>query len=99
MPVPTCTPETFGESWRRRESGIGEWEGEGRRKVFRPKYRLYELRHTGATNLLKVGVHPRVASEWLGHSRVAFTMDVYSASLPDMQEEAAEKMEAMYGSA
>lgn len=78
-------------------AGIGEWEGEGKAKRFRPAYRLYDLRHTCATNLLKAGVHPKVVSERLGHSNVAFTMDAYSASLPDMQEEAAEKLEGMYG--
>jgi hypothetical protein len=30
---------------------------------------------------------------------VAFTMDVYAASLPDMQEEAAEKLETILGTA
>ena len=43
------------------------------------------------------GVHPKVVSERLAHSSVAFTLDVCSASLPDMQEEAAEKLEAILG--
>jgi integrase len=60
---------------------------------------MYDLRHTAATLLLRAGVHPKVVSERLGHSSVAFTLDVYSASLPDMQEEAAEKLEAMLGGA
>lgn len=78
---------------------LGSWGGEGRRKKFRPAYRLYDLRHTAATLLLRAGVNPKVTSERLGHSSVAFTMDVYSASLPDLQEEAAEKLEAMLGGA
>lgn len=64
-----------------------------------PAYPMYSLRHTAATLLLRAGINPKVTSERLGHSSVAFTMDVYSASLPDMQEEAAEKMEAMFGTA
>lgn len=86
------------------EAGLGAWEEvQVGRKVkktvrrFRPAYRLYDLRHTAATLLLRAGVNPKVTSERLGHSSVAFTMDVYSASLPDLQEQAAEKMEAMLG--
>jgi len=33
-------------------------------------------------------------SERLGHSKVAFTLDVYSHLLPGMQEEAARKTDA-----
>ena len=64
----------------------------------RPQYRAPPY-STAATLLLRAGVHPKVVSERLGHSSVAFTLDVYSASLPDMQEEAAEKLEAMLGGA
>lgn len=77
---------------------LGTWKGEGeKRGAFNPKYRLYDLRHTCASNLLRAGVHPKIVSERLGHASVAFTMDVYSESLPDMQTEAAEAMETMYG--
>jgi integrase len=34
-------------------------------------------------------------SERLGHSSIALTLDVYSHVLPDMQQQAAEKLEAM----
>ena len=60
--------------------------------------RLYDLRHTHATLLLLVGVHPKVVSERLGHASVAITLDVYSHVMPGMQEQAAEKLDAMmYG--
>jgi len=80
---------------------LGEWgvDDVGERTKFNPAYRMYDLRHTAATLLLRAGEHPKVVSERLGHSSVAFTLDVYSASLPDMQEDAAEKMEAMLGGA
>lgn len=57
--------------------------------------RLYDLRHTHATLLLLAGVHPKVVSERLGHASVAITLDVYSHVLPNMQQEAAERLEAM----
>jgi integrase len=59
-----------------------------------PNIRLYDLRHTSATLALTVGVAPKVVSEQLGHASAAFTLDTYSHVLPDMQDEAASKMEA-----
>ncbi len=38
--------------------------------------------------MLQRGAKPNVISEALGHSSLAFTLDVYSHILPDMQEEA-----------
>ena len=57
--------------------------------------RLYDLRHTHATLLLLAGIHPKVVSERLGHASVAITLDVYSHVLPNMQQEAAERLEAL----
>jgi integrase len=54
-----------------------------------PRIRLHDLRHTHATLLLKEGVPPKVVSERLGHSSVAFTMQVYQHVLPGMQADAA----------
>lgn len=53
--------------------------------------RFHDLRHSHASQLLRAGIHPKVISERLGHSKVGFTMDVYSHLLPGMQEEAAQK--------
>jgi integrase len=60
-----------------------------------PNIRLYDLRHTSATLALTVGVAPNVVSEQLGHASTAFTLDTYSHVLPQMQDEAAAKMEAV----
>jgi integrase len=56
--------------------------------------RLHDLRHFYASELLRRGVHPKVASEALGHSSVAFTMDTYSHLVPSMGEAAAEAIES-----
>ncbi|MEO8436371.1 MAG: tyrosine-type recombinase/integrase [Pyrinomonadaceae bacterium] len=58
-----------------------------------PPFRLYDLRHTHATLLLSNGENPKVASERLGHSTTVLTLDTYSHVLPDMQEEAARRIE------
>ena len=39
--------------------------------------------------MLSNGVHPKVASERLGHSNVGITLDLYSHVIPGMQEDAA----------
>jgi integrase len=58
-------------------------------------YNLYSLRHTHATLLLASGENAKVASERLDHSTIVLTLDTYSHVLLDMQEKAAERIEAL----
>jgi integrase len=53
-----------------------------------PHIRFHDLRHTHATHMLKSGIHPKIASERLGHSKVGITLDIYSHVLPNMQTDA-----------
>jgi integrase len=53
-----------------------------------PDMRFHDLRHSAATILLVMGVHPKVVQELLGHSSIAITMNVYSHLLPSMQGDA-----------
>jgi integrase len=53
-----------------------------------PGVRFHDLRHSAATMLLSMGVHPKVVQELLGHSQIGMTMDVYSHVLPTMQQDA-----------
>jgi integrase len=55
---------------------------------------VHGLRHTHITNLLHANVHPKVASERAGHSRVGFTLDRYSHCMPSLQEDAAIRIDA-----
>ena len=59
-----------------------------------PVRRLHDLRHAHATHLLASGIHPKVASERLGHSKVGITLDLYSHVMPGMQEDAAARVDA-----
>lgn len=59
-----------------------------------PTIRFHDLRHGHATHLLRQGVHPKVVSERLGHSTIGITLDVYSHVMPDMQKEAALRIES-----
>ncbi len=58
---------------------------------------LHGLRHTYATLALSKGVNPAIVSRRLGHSTVAFTLDVYSHVLPQVDAEAAELIAAFAG--
>lgn len=49
---------------------------------------FHTLRHTFASLMLLRGAKPKVISEALGHSSVAFTMDVYSHIIEGMQSDA-----------
>jgi len=53
--------------------------------------RFHDLRHSAATILLTMGIHPKVVQELLGHSTISITMDIYSHVLPSMQREAMDK--------
>jgi integrase len=50
--------------------------------------RFHDLRHTFASLMLLRGAKPKVISEALGHSSVAFTMDTYSHIIEGMQSDA-----------
>ncbi len=54
---------------------------------------FHDLRHTHATLLLQMGVHPKVVAERLGHSGIRTTLDTYSHVLPSLQAEAARALD------
>ena len=57
-----------------------------------PNIRFHDLRHSAATILLSLSIHPKVVQEMLGHSQISITMDIYSHVLPTMQKEAISKL-------
>lgn len=64
-----------------------------------PRISFNDCRHTHATHLLKLGVHPKIVSERLGHSKVGITLDIYSHVLPNMQADAAKLVDLSLKSA
>lgn len=59
-----------------------------------PRVRFHDLRHSAATQLLALGVHPKIVQERLGHTTITTTLDLYSHVVEGMQEEAAAKLDA-----
>jgi integrase len=60
-----------------------------------PLRRFHDLRHSFASLLLVEGVSPRVVMEMLGHSTIKLTMDTYSHVIPALQQDAAQRLEAL----
>jgi integrase len=62
-----------------------------------PRMRFHDLRHSAATLLLSMGVHPKIVSEMLGHTQIGITLDLYSHVTATMQREAVEAFEELLG--
>lgn len=59
--------------------------------------RLHDLRHSAATLMLLQGVPLKVISRILGHSQLSITADIYTHVLPELERDAAERIEALLG--
>lgn len=57
-----------------------------------PHIRVHDLRHTNASLMLSQGVPMKVASERLGHTTIAITMDLYSHIDAELQYDAAQRI-------
>jgi integrase len=62
------------------------------KKADLPDIRFHDLRHSAATLLLSLGIHPKVVQEMLGHTHISMTMDIYSHVLPSIQQDAVSKL-------
>ena len=61
-----------------------------------PEMRFHDLRHSAATILLIMGVHPKQAQEILRHSNIATTMNRYSHVLPSMQKKVMNDLDTFF---
>ena len=53
----------------------------------------HSTRHSHASHLLASNIHPKIVQERLGHSTIATTMDIYSHLMPNMQQDAVERVD------
>ncbi len=79
---PTCVTAPSSASWR---------------ASVREDLRFHDLHHTCATLFLSEGVNAKVVCEMLGHAFITITLNTYSHVLPDMQDSAADAIEAALG--
>ena len=64
-------------------------------KVGLPAQNFQTLRRSNATFLVLLGVSPRVATRWIGHSDVATTLKHYQQAPDKLQEKVAELVEEL----
>lgn len=67
-------------------------------KMGLPQIRFHDLRHSYATLAIQNGVDYKTISHNLGHSTVAFTMDIYADVSMTMQKDSVQKMESFIAS-
>ncbi|HEV2123142.1 MAG TPA: tyrosine-type recombinase/integrase [Chloroflexota bacterium] len=60
-----------------------------------PHISTHGLRHTAASLLVELGVHPKVIQEQLGHESIAITMDLYAHLSESMRRSAADALDAL----
>lgn len=55
---------------------------------------LHECRHTFASLLIDAGANPKAIQQFMGHSKIQTTFDVYGHLLPGSRDEVRERMDA-----
>jgi integrase len=61
-----------------------------------PRIPFHGLRHSWATSALVAGVPTKVVADRLGHSSIQVTLDVYTASVPGLDQDAADTVAALF---
>ena len=61
-----------------------------------PHIRFHDLRHSNASYLLKTGVTMKELQEWLGHSSMSTTADIYAHVDAEMKKNIAKKSNTMF---
>ena len=63
-----------------------------------PRIRFHDLRHSAATLLLGLGIHPRSGGRCSAAAQIGITLDLYSHVTATMQQEAVRASEGLFGS-
>lgn len=54
---------------------------------------FHSLRHTAASQMLELGISPKIVQERLGHASISITMDLYSHTTPALHKDAAQRID------
>ena len=60
-----------------------------------PRFPFHALRYIAATLMLENSEHPKGVQEMLGHANISQTLGAYPHVTPNMQSEAAERLDSM----
>ena len=61
-----------------------------------PRINFHALRHTSASMLIALGVHPKEIQDRLGHSSMNVTMSIYSHIFQANRKEVANKLQTIF---
>ncbi|MCS7316369.1 MAG: tyrosine-type recombinase/integrase [Bryobacteraceae bacterium] len=61
------------------------------------RMRVHALRHSAAAILITAGMPAKAVSQFLGHSRVAFSLQVYDHLEEELRQQTGERMRAVRG--
>ena len=61
--------------------------------------RFHDLRHSCATAMLEAGIDPKTVQTRLGHADISMTMNIYAHCTPNMDRNAAQKLDDLFASA
>lgn len=56
---------------------------------------FHSLRHSHATHLLQMDIHPKIVQERLGHSTINITLDTYSHLVSNLQKVVVDALEEL----
>ncbi|MCZ8520165.1 MULTISPECIES: tyrosine-type recombinase/integrase [Paenibacillus] len=75
----------------------GDWWRDFHKRNPQLKFiRFHDLRHTSATLLINQGVHAKIISQRLGHSKIGTTMNVYGHVIESADRAAATKFDSLF---
>ncbi|MFC0472503.1 tyrosine recombinase XerC [Halalkalibacter kiskunsagensis] len=77
-------------------SSVTSWWSKRLKKYELPHITFHQLRHTSAALLINQGVHMKVISARLGHSKIGTTMDIYGHVLDSADEVAATHFDNLF---
>lgn len=83
------------QAWKRANKRSTEEaeQGGGEPKLLQ-RITLHECRHTFASLLIDAGANPKAIQQFMGHSKIQTTFDVYGHLLPGSHNEVRERMDA-----
>jgi integrase len=71
-----------------------EAEREGREAKWLAPITLHDCRHTFASLLIDAGANAKAIQEFMGHSKIQTTFDIYGHLLPGSHDDVRERMDA-----
>ena len=71
-------------------------EKEKRKPEVFEHFSSHTMRHTFATRALERGIPPKVVQEYLGHTKIDTTLDIYTHVLPETKKEEIKKIANLF---